>query len=361
MSASGWAQESPAKQSTESRNKTRKPKSSNKAHSKGTIKHDGAAVYARYCALCHGADREGYAADEAPSLRSPELMGAAPGGFLWSAISYGRPGTPMAAFADNQGGPLSHDAQHALMQWLIHTSRVIRNPVKEKPVQGDVKRGAEIYGAHCAECHGAQGEGGTGTALANPVFLATASDSFIKYSIEKGRTGTPMMAFKDRLNSTDIDNVVSFLRSRAMGWEASDLVLAPPPNPAQAVLNPNAPPAKLDEREGRFVSADSVSAAMKRGERMVLLDARPMSDWQRSHLPGALPMPFYDGVDELVPHLPTDDTPIIAYCACPHAASGRVVDQLKKAGFTNARILDEGVIVWAGRGYPIAIGATVAK
>ncbi|GEM_PF-3814495 len=39
---------------------------------------------------------------------------------------------------------------------------------------------------------------------------------------------------------------------------------------------------------------------------MVLLDARPMSDWQRSHLPGALPMPFYDGIDELVPHLPND-------------------------------------------------------
>ena len=34
---------------------------------------DGAALYAQYCALCHGDDREGYAADHAPSLRSPEL------------------------------------------------------------------------------------------------------------------------------------------------------------------------------------------------------------------------------------------------------------------------------------------------
>ena len=28
---------------------------------------DGAGLYARYCALCHGADREGHAADHAPS------------------------------------------------------------------------------------------------------------------------------------------------------------------------------------------------------------------------------------------------------------------------------------------------------
>ena len=90
---------------------------------------------------------------------------------------------------------------------------------------------------------------------------------------------------------------------------------------------------------------------------MVLLDARPASDWQRSHIPGAFPLPFYRKVKQMLPHLPNDGTPIIAYCACPHAASGRVVDALQEAGFASARILDEGVLVWAGLGYPIAVGA----
>ena len=84
-----------------------------------------------------------------------------------------------------------------------------------------------------------------------------------------------------------------------------------------------------------------------------------MSDWQRSHLPGALPMPFYDGVESLIPHLPNDGTPIIAYCACP-MLSGRVVDALKKQVFLRA-ILDEGVLIWAGLGYPIALGAEPKK
>lgn len=338
---------------TTSSHQEKKP---NTHHAAGSNKHDGAALYARYCALCHGVDREGYAADEAPSLRSPELMGAVPGSYFWAAISYGRPGTPMAAFDESQGGPLSHETQHALVDWLFEQANVDHEPIKDDPVRGNTAKGSEIYATHCASCHGSYGEGGTGTALANPVFLATASDAFIRHSIVHGRTGTPMPAFKEQLTESETNDVVAFLRSRAVGWEATEPRLAPPPNPAHAVLNPDKPVAKLDEREQRFVSADSVAAAVQRGERMVLLDARPVSDWQRSHIPGALPMPFYDGVDSLVPHLPNDGTPIIAYCACPHAASGRVVDKLIKAGFTSARILDEGVLVWAGRGYPLAVG-----
>lgn len=332
------------------------PKTAPEAHGHGAEDHDGAAIYAKYCALCHGDDRSGYAADEAPSLRSSELLGAASGGYLWTAVSYGRPGTPMAAFAEDQGGPLSHAAQHALMDWLIQSSGVEREPIEDVAVVGDARRGGVVYAEHCAGCHGMKGEGGTGTALGNAVFLATASDAFLRHTIANGRTGTPMEGFAGTLPPADLDAVTAFLRSRAAGWEATTPTLSPPPDLGQAVVHPGAPPAQLEERAGRFVSADSLAASMARGERMVLLDARPMSDWQRSHLPGAMPVPFYDGVEAIVPHLPTDGTPIIAYCACPHAASGRVVDALKAAGFPSARILDEGILVWAGRGHPLALG-----
>ena len=316
----------------------------------------GAELYERYCALCHGDDRQGYAADHAPSLRSPELWGGGGGSFLWQAIAYGRPGTPMAAFAAEQGGPLGHEEQHILYDWLATAAGARQARLSKKPVVGDVVLGAELYGTHCASCHGDRGQGGTGTALANPVFLATASDAFLRYTIAKGRSGTPMVGFAGRLKSQELDAVVSFLRTRATGWEKPAPVRVEPPDASMAVLNPKAEPATLVHREGRFVSAASVAAALERGERMVLLDARPMSDWQRSHIPGALPMPYYDGVDELVPHLPTDDTPVVAYCACPHAASGKVVDALREKGFDNARILDEGVLHWAAQGYPVELG-----
>ncbi|MEO0603819.1 MAG: c-type cytochrome, partial [Myxococcota bacterium] len=318
---------------------------------------EGAVLYARYCALCHGDDREGYAADYAPSLRSPELMGAAPGGYLWTAIGYGRPGTAMAAFAEAQGGPLSPEAQRTLYDWLIETSGVAHEPLGDAVVDGDAEQGRAVYASHCAECHGTDGSGGTGTALANPVFLATATDAFLQDTVLRGRTGTPMLGFAERLTSADVDAVVAFLRSRAVGWDAPAPVRVRPPDPSAAVLNPDAPPASLVHRDDRFVSAQSVAAAMEDRQRLVLLDARPLSDWQRSHLPGALPVPFYDGVDRMVPHLPNDGTPIVAYCACPHAASGRVVDALVERGFESARILDEGVLHWAAQGYPLAVGS----
>lgn len=328
------------------------------AHREAYDGPDGPALYAQYCALCHGADREGYAADDAPSLRSPELLGAASGGYLWTAIAYGRPGTPMAAFAEDQGGPLGHAAQHVLMDWLLEASGVERAPVEDATVTGDVDLGAKVYGEHCASCHGDKGQGGSGTALANPVFLATAGDAFLRHTVVKGRTGTPMPAFAETLSPAETDGVVAFLRSRSTGWDAPAPVRVTPPDPTQAVRNPGAKPATLDHRESRFVSSASVAAALERGERMVLLDARPVSDWQRSHLPGALPVPFYDGVDAIILHLPKDGTPIIAYCACPHAASGRIVDALVERGYTTARILDEGVLHWAAQGHPIELGAS---
>ena len=54
-----------------------------------------AADYQTYCALCHGADRQGYVNDNAPSLRSESLLRS---GFPWpilNTIAYGRRGRPM--------------------------------------------------------------------------------------------------------------------------------------------------------------------------------------------------------------------------------------------------------------------------
>ncbi|NCG21255.1 MAG: c-type cytochrome [Rhodobacterales bacterium] len=317
---------------------------------------DGAMLYARYCALCHGDDRQGHAADHAPSLRSPQLMGNASPGFLWTAVAQGRPGTAMAAFAEEQGGPLSHDQQHVLLEWLMARSGVPSEPVDDVVVNGDPLQGRVVYDEHCASCHGVKGEGGAGTALGNPVFLATASDGFLRHTIQQGRAATPMPAFAQTLGEKETDDVVSFLRARAIGWDAPPPVRVRPPDLDAAVLNPDGPPARLEHRERRFVSSVSVAAALAREERIILLDARPVSDWQRSHIPGALPGPFYDGVDAIVPHLPRDGTPIVAYCACPHAASGKIVDALKGRGFRQARILDEGVLHWAAAGHPLELG-----
>src|ERR1700734_2709392 len=64
----------------------------------------GRQSYAKYCATCHGPAGNGYAADNAPSLRSLTFLDSASDAFIRAGISRGRSGTAMAAFANILGG-----------------------------------------------------------------------------------------------------------------------------------------------------------------------------------------------------------------------------------------------------------------
>lgn len=175
-----------------------------------------AGMYTKYCALCHGKDREGYAADFAPSLRSQSLMATTQeSNYLKHVVSYGRPNTAMAAYAKNQGGPLDQVDIDLLLQWLYELSGVEKPVnVSTEAIAGDVALGKTLYAKNCATCHGANGEGVTAPALGNPMLLATASDAFLRYAISEGRDGTSMRAFKDSLSKKEIDALTAYLRSR---------------------------------------------------------------------------------------------------------------------------------------------------
>ena len=64
-----------------------------------------AANYEKYCVLCHGADRQGYVNDHAPSLRSKSLFESGVPHAILRPLSYGRQGTAMGGYLDEVGGP----------------------------------------------------------------------------------------------------------------------------------------------------------------------------------------------------------------------------------------------------------------
>ena len=70
-----------------------------------------------------------------------------------------------------------------------------------------------------------------------------------------------------------------------------------------------------------------------------------------SSAPRALSLPYYDL--SRIDRLPKDGTWIVAYCACPHHLSGIVVEELRKRGYENTAILDEGFFVWTEQGHPV--------
>ena len=103
-------------------------------------------------------------------------------------------------------------------------------------------------------------------------------------------------------------------------------------------------------KEGRFVGADEVKHALDAKAKLVIIDARPESEWMTVHIAGAVSIPHYQLAR--LAELPKDAT-IIAYCACPHHLSGIVVDELVKRGYKHAYVLDEGILEWQRRTYPI--------
>lgn len=332
------------------------PRSADEPRSLSPHAREGAELYARYCALCHGAEGEGYAADNATRLRGEGFLRTATDDFLVTAIARGRTDTAMAAYSRDHGGPLADAQIAALVAHLRSWQEGSAIDVHSIEVSGDAERGARVWSAHCASCHGAQAEGGSAQSLNASSFLATASDGFLRYAVVHGREGTPMPAFDGELSAQEIDDVVAFLRRFESAPDAPPARHEAPSLGGGAIMrHPDGPRPEFTLREGRFVSAAQVRDAIAARSRLIVLDARPTSEWLRRRLPGALPVPYYD-VAPIIERLPRDGTWIVAYCGCPHAASGAVVDALRAAGFENTAVLDEGVYHWIEQGYPTESG-----
>ena len=312
----------------------------------------GALLYGVYCAFCHGADGEGYVSDNANALASPEFLAAATDEFISQAIRHGRPSTPMSGWARDAGGPLYDDGVGNVTAYVRAWETL--EPVElGGPHEGIAARGRPTYNVLCKSCHGENGEGVTAISLNNPWFSATASDGFIRYAIESGRTGTAMVAFEDTLTSQQVEDLVALIRS----WQrpvGEDPFAGFEADLGRAIINPAGENPQFELREDKFVAVDVVKAALDAGQRMVLLDARPAGDYARSHIEGAVSLPFYE-VENFIDELPRDAW-IIPYCGCPHAVSGQAYDILDANGFEHLAILDEGFFVWTSLGYPISAG-----
>lgn len=312
------------------------------------------AIYATLCSHCHGPDATGYAADHAPSLVNPTFLESAGDPYLRRSIEQGRPGTSMAAYAKAVGGPLGPAAIDRLVAWI----RSHGPPARDFPpmAAGDSTRGQPLYASHCQRCHGDQRTHGDALMLANPGFLGVASDGFLAHAIVEGRPGTPMVPFRDSLDARGIADVVAFLRSLARPVDAGRL---PPPTGKEPLFAyPRGRAPEFAIKEGRYVGVDQVDRALQEHRRLVIVDARPESDWMTTHIVSAVSIPHYQlkRLDEI-----PKDAFVVAYCACPHHLSGEVVDALRARGYPHAYVLDEGILEWERRGYPIvaAPGATL--
>lgn len=231
---------------------------------------NGALLFASTCAACHGQDGVGEAT--APRLNDPQRLQLLPDEWYRAVIRNGRPAKGMptwgtvlspaqiedlvalvaawrggelvkpvfsitdlldqALFALDEGnledGALQVERARAIASGaglqVLENARVLiaagdlpgataalKALQAEWPL-GDPAAGAVVYSANCAACHGAQGEGGLGTALQNNVFVQSQTNRQMVEFLLAGRAGTAMAGFFDRLDENQLANVISILR-----------------------------------------------------------------------------------------------------------------------------------------------------
>ncbi|MGD9852681.1 MAG: cytochrome c [Nitrospirales bacterium] len=109
-----------------------------------------------------------------------------------------------------QNSPSTHSTQP-------EGPNVIADQAQSSP--GDPHKGKTLYDQHCPTCHGAggKGDGPIGQTLippaANLTLLREKSDAAILDTIRNGRPGTAMPSWKDYLNHSELNDLLSFLRT----------------------------------------------------------------------------------------------------------------------------------------------------
>jgi cytochrome c oxidase subunit 2 len=83
-------------------------------------------------------------------------------------------------------------------------------------------RGKAVYERNCLACHGANGEGGVGTAIAKSAIATGDVDGHLNVGVN-GVPGTAMQAFGGQLNDVDMAAVITYQRN-AFGNNMGDMV-----------------------------------------------------------------------------------------------------------------------------------------
>jgi mono/diheme cytochrome c family protein len=185
---------------------------------------DGPTLYGSFCASCHGPQGQGmrYPGMPAfPAIANPDFLAAASDELILATIRHGRPGRRMPAWGESEGG-LRPEEIETVLDYLRELGGGVSHRPDDRPdrwARGDAAVGARLYEQHCASCHGRAGEGGEGPALASPVLLAAATDSYLFRTIRNGRRGTSMEGFsspstvRPALDDGEIESLVTHLRT----------------------------------------------------------------------------------------------------------------------------------------------------
>jgi mono/diheme cytochrome c family protein len=179
------------------------------------------ALYAKNCSGCHGADgRRG----PATPIGEPLYQAWSDIDRIYTAIEQGVAGTAMPAFVEQYGGSLTAEQARILAAEMQKRWGGEQDPGRSHPPYaaplGSVERGAEAFGAYCADCHGADGTGSSKAgSVVNDSYLALVSTQGLRTAVVVGRPDFGMPNYQGYsaerpMLPQEVSDVVAWLSSK---------------------------------------------------------------------------------------------------------------------------------------------------
>lgn len=184
---------------------------------------DFGALYGENCAGCHGADGK---LGAARPMNDPVYLALVGETRLAQITASGVLGTPMPGFAPSAGGMLTEAQVVLIAKGMIakwgHPNALagVTPPAYSAAAPGDAQRGAAVYAATCAGCHGADGRGGEkGGSVVDGAYLGLVSDQALRTTVLCGRTDLGMPDWRGAkgdapLSEQQVGDVVAWLMAQ---------------------------------------------------------------------------------------------------------------------------------------------------
>lgn len=202
--------------------------------SKGEGTVTGSRLFAENCSPCHGQFGQGGPNPSIPGdiiapISSSEFLKTRDDATIRNIISQGQPDFGMSPFGSANGGPLSDDEVDAIVAFIrsweanppVTTPPEIPTPEAPTPVPTQPAQtgftAKQIYAGLCAQCHGLNGEGGSGPAFNTDEFQSQFDDQALFDVISNGVPDTPMLGVGDLLTGDQIQGLVALVREAGTG------------------------------------------------------------------------------------------------------------------------------------------------
>lgn len=203
--------------------------------SQGKGGQEGAQLYAASCSACHGDSGQGgpnptRAGDMIPPISSAEFLATRDDTTLRNIISQGQPDLGMNPFGSAYGGPLGDEEVDSVVAylrgWQANPPEVeVPTAPASTPAPATLTAN-EIFKGICAQCHGLNGEGGSGPAIDTPEFQSKFDDQSLFDVVSKGVPSTPMIGVGEVFSDGQIKGLVTLIRNLKPGTSGAGALIA---------------------------------------------------------------------------------------------------------------------------------------